>query len=253
MTWSEILLLLVAGTAAGTINTVVGSGSLVTFPALMAVGLPPLLANITNNIGVLPGNISGALAYRRELRGNGGAAWRLAIASVTGGVAGAMLLLVMPAEVFSWVVPVLIVLACVLVIAGPRIKMRLSARRAALGTPPTVSRKLAVGVGLTGVYGGYFGAAQGVILLSVLSIALPGGLQRANALKNVLAASANGAAAVVFLLVSEVHWGAAGLVALGAIVGGQIGGRIGRRIPDLVYRIAIVAIGAIAIVKLVFF
>ncbi|TRW45815.1 sulfite exporter TauE/SafE family protein [Georgenia yuyongxinii] len=253
MTWADILLLLVAGTAAGTINTVVGSGSLVSFPALLAVGLPPVLANVTNNLGVLPGNVSGALAYRRELRGNAGTAWRLAIASVGGGVAGALLLLALPEEVFSWVVPVLIVLACVLIIAGPRIKTWLAARRAAQGAPRAVSGKLALGVGLTGVYGGYFGAAQGVILLSVLSIALPGGMQRANALKNVLAAAANGAAAIVFVLISEVHWTAAGLVAVGAIIGGQIGGRIGRRIPDLAYRIVIVAIGIVAIVHILFF
>lgn len=253
MTWPEILLLLVAGTTAGTINTVVGSGSLVTFPALMAVGLPPVLANVTNNIGVLPGNVSGALAYRRELRSNGATAWRLATASMAGGVAGALLLLALPEEVFSWVVPMLIVMACTLIVVGPRMKIWLAARRAARGAMPTVSGKLAAGVGLTGVYGGYFGAAQGVILLSVLSIALPGGLQRANALKNVLAAAANGAAAVVFVLISEVHWAAAGIVALGAILGGQIGGRLGRRIPDLAYRIVIVTIGVVAIVHLTVF
>ncbi|MPV89321.1 TSUP family transporter [Georgenia ruanii] len=217
------------------------------------VGLPPVLANVTNNIGVLPGNISGALGYRGELRGNGGTAWRLAIASVAGGVAGALLLLVLPEEVFSWVVPLLIVLACVLIIAGPRIKTWLSARRVALGAPRTVSGKLALGVGLTGVYGGYFGAAQGVILLSVLSIALPGGMQRANALKNVLAAAANAAAAVVFVLISEIDWAAAGVVALGAIIGGQIGARVGRRIPDLAFRVVIVAIGIVAIARILFF
>jgi uncharacterized protein len=248
----DILLLVLAGIAAGTINTVVGSGSLVTFPALLAVGLPPVLANVTNNIGVLPGNISGALAYRRELRGSRAMAWRLGIASVVGGVSGALLLLVLPEEVFAWVVPVLIALACVLIIAAPRIKLRLAAR-AAQGASGMPSNRLAVGVGLTGVYGGYFGAAQGVILLSILSIALPGGMQKANGLKNVLAAAANGAAALVFVLISEVHWGAAAAVAVGAILGGQIGGRVGRRIPDVAYRIVIVAIGIVAIARIVFF
>ncbi|MFD1506936.1 sulfite exporter TauE/SafE family protein [Georgenia yuyongxinii] len=253
MTWADALLLLVAGTAAGTINTVVGSGSLVTFPALLAVGLPPVLANVTNNIGVLPGNISGAIGYRRELRGNYRVASRLAIASMIGGVLGALLLLVLPEEIFAWVVPVLIVLACVLIVVGPRLKQRLAARRAAVGAPGAVTGKLSVGVGLTGVYGGYFGAAQGVILLSVLSIALPGGLQKANALKNVLAASANGAAAVVFILISDVDWPAAALVAVGAVIGGQIGARVGRRIPDLVYRVVVLAVGVLAIVHIVAF
>lgn len=251
MTWADVVLLLLAGTTAGTINTVVGSGSLVTFPALLTIGLPPVLANVTNNIGVLPGNISGALGYRRELRGSFGVAWRLALASSVGGVLGAVLLLVLPEQLFTWVVPVLIVLACVLIVAGPRIKKRLAARQMAVIAPRSASRKLAVGIGMTGVYGGYFGAAQGVILLSVLSIALPGGLQRANALKNVLAASANGAAAVVFILMSDIDWVAAALVAAGAVVGGQIGARAGRRIPDVAYRAIVVAVGIVAILVLI--
>ena len=253
MVWTEIVLLLAAGMVAGTINTVVGSGSLVTFPALLAVGMPPVLANVTNNVGVLPGNISGALAYRSELRGNGGIAWRLAMASVLGGVLGALLLLVLPETVFSWIVPVLIVVACILIVAGPRLKSWLATRRSSIAAPRTVSAKLTVGVGLTGAYGGYFGAAQGVILLSLLSISLPDGLQRANALKNILAAAANGGATVVFILISDVYWTAAAVIALGAVVGGQVGGRVGRRIPDLVYRVVIVAIGVVAIAYIVAF
>ncbi|WP_256839807.1 sulfite exporter TauE/SafE family protein [Ornithinimicrobium faecis] len=252
MTWYELTLLLVAGIAAGTINTVVGSGSLVTFPALLSVGLPPVLANVTNNVGVLPGNISGAISYRRELSGSGRLAWRLGVASAIGGVAGALLLLVLPQEVFTWVVPALIVLACVLIVAGPRIKTAIASRAPADATG-RVSGRLATGVGLTGVYGGYFGAAQGVILLSALSIALPGSLQQANALKNVLAAAANGAAAIVFVSISDIHWVAAGAVALGAVIGGQVGGRVGRRIPDGVYRTTIVVIGAAAIVHILVF
>lgn len=253
MAWADIVLLLVTGTVAGIVNTVVGSGSLVTFPALLAVGLPPVVANVTNNVGVLPGNISGALAYRRELRDTRSLLWRLGAASGAGGVAGALLLLVLPAEVFAWVVPILILAACVLIIAGPRIKTWLTARRARNCSRPRGVGRLAGGVGLTGVYGGYFGAAQGVILLSILSITLPGSLQSANALKNVLAACANGAAALVFVALSDVYWFAAGMVAVGAIVGGQIGGRYGRLIPDAAYRVVIVAIGVIAIVQLVMF
>jgi uncharacterized membrane protein YfcA len=158
---------------------------------------------------------------------------------------GAGLLLVLPAELFGMVVPVLIVLACVLVIAGPRLKERVLLRSP---TRTDVSdRKLALPVGLTGVYGGYFGAAQGVILLSMLAWMLPGSLQRANGYKNVLAAAANASAAVVFMCVTPVAWTAAITIAVGAFFGGQIGGWAGQKLPELVYRIVIVMIGAVAV------
>ncbi|MFH5823654.1 sulfite exporter TauE/SafE family protein [Georgenia sp. AZ-5] len=246
---AEILILLVAGTAAGTINTVVGSGSLVTFPALLALGYPPVLANVTNNLGVLPGSVSGSVAYRAELRGYWRTALPLALAAAVGGAAGAVLLLLLPAEVFDGIVPSLIILALVLVVAGPRIKRWSAERRARRGASRVVSPGLLTATGLTGVYGGYFGAAQGVLLISILSIALPGSLHKANAVKNVLGAAANGAAAVVFVTVSEVAWPAAGVIALGAILGGQVGGRAGRRIPELVYRAIIVVIGLVAVVS----
>jgi len=246
MTWIEVTILFLSGTLAGIINTVVGSGSLITFPALLALGYPPILANVTNNVGVLPGSISGAIAYRKELKGQFKPVALLAIFSGTGGLAGALLLLQLPAEVFNGVVPALIILACVLVIIGPRLKQAIAARRAEKGVP---SHKIALfaTTGLTGVYGGYFGAAQGVILLSGLSILLPGTIQRANAYKNVLAAVANFAAAIVFVAISEVAWLAAAVIAAGAILGGQIGGWVGLRLPPLVLRIVIVAVGIAAI------
>ena len=250
MSWLDVLLLFVAGTAAGTINAVVGSGSLITFPALLALGYPPVLANVTNNIGVLPGSISGAVAYRRELHGQ----WRhvlpLAGCSALGGLVGALLLLVLPASAFNGIVPVLILLAVVLVIVSPWLRRWSAARQAkaeaemARGERPA----LFAATGLTGVYGGYFGAAQGVILLSILSILLKGGMQRANAYKNVLAATANGAAAVVFVFSTPVAWVAALVIAVGAVIGGQIGGSVGRRLPPIVYRGIIVVIGIVAII-----
>ena len=247
MTWFEVAILFLSGTLAGIINTVVGSGSLVTFPALLALGYPPILANVTNNVGVLPGSISGAIAYRKELKGQFKPVALLAIFSGLGGLAGALLLLQLPAEVFDGVVPALITLACVLVIVGPRLKQAIAARRARKGVP---THKVApfVTTGLTGVYGGYFGAAQGVILLSGLSILLPGSIQRANAYKNVLSAVANFAAAIVFVAISQVAWLAAGVIAAGAILGGQIGGWVGQRLPPLVLRIVIVAVGIAAII-----
>ncbi len=265
-----ILLLALAGLGAGMINTIVGSGSLITFPALLAVGYPPVLANVTNNLGVLPGSISGAIGYRRELKGQWRSIVPLMVSSGIGGVAGALLLLVLPAEVFNGVVPVLIALACVLVVTGPTLKKRIaarqllaSARRNQRGTGPEVTftedgepevsenrAGLSVATALSGTYGGYFGAAQGVILLSILSIMLKGSLQRANAMKNVLTASANFTAGVVFVALTPIDWFAAGIIAVGAIVGGQLGAKLGRRIPELALRITIVVVGVIAIVAL---
>ncbi|MET3767420.1 putative membrane protein YfcA [Marisediminicola sp. UYEF4] len=247
MSWIEVVVLFVSGTLAGIINTVVGSGSLITFPVLLALGYPPVLANVTNNVGVFPGSISGAIAYRKELKGQLKPVLALATFSALGGLAGALLLLQLPAEVFDGVVPALIVLALLLVVFGPRIKRTIAARRLARDEAPKNRVALFTTTALTGVYGGYFGAAQGVILLSSLSILLPGSLQRANAYKNVLAATANGAAAIVFVLISQVAWLAAGVIAIGAILGGQIGGWVGQRLPPLVLRIVIVVVGLAAI------
>lgn len=287
MNWIEIALLLTTGTLAGVINAVVGSGSLVTFPTLVALGYPPVLANVTNNIGVLPGSVSAAIAYRRQLAGQWRTVLPLAAFSAAGGAIGAVLLLILPAAAFDAVVPVLILLACVLVLIGPALKKRIDARKPdrnssmtsasglVIGHNPTAlsysaagivdaanqdeiryeqvadtrrTRGLITTVGLTGIYGGYFGAAQGVILLSMLMLLVRGGIQRANAYKNVFAATANGAAAVVFVFTTPVAWLAALLVVIGAIVGGQLGGRVGRLIPEIVYRIIIVIIGFAAIV-----
>ena len=247
MTWLEIIILFLSGTLAGIINTVVGSGSLVTFPALIALGYPPILANVTNNVGVLPGSISGAIAYRRELKGQLKPLALLAAFSVAGGLLGALLLLQLPPSTFDGVVPVLIILACVLVVIGPWLKRKIAESRKP-GHEQSHRVALHATSGLTGVYGGYFGAAQGVLLLSSLSVLLPGGIQRANAYKNVLAATANFAAAIVFVCISQVAWLAAGVIAVGAVLGGQIGGSVGRRLPPIVFRTIVVGIGIVATV-----
>jgi uncharacterized membrane protein YfcA len=236
-----------AGTAAGTVNAVVGSGSLITFPTLLAAGYPPVLANVSNDVGLVPGSISGAIGYRRELGGQGPRIRRLGAASVSGGVVGATLLLLLPGTVFDSVVPVLILLACFLVAFGPGIKRRVLARRPEEGHGGVV---LWGTVFLTGVYGGYFGAAQGVILISLLSIFLSDDLQRLNGLKNVLAALVNGVAAAIFIAFHHIAWGAVGLLALGSVLGGQLGATVGRRIPPAAYRVVIVVVGVIVAVKL---
>ncbi|MGH3413182.1 MAG: sulfite exporter TauE/SafE family protein [Marmoricola sp.] len=236
---------LAAGMAAGTINTVVGSGTLITFPTLLAVGLPPVTANVSNTIGLVPGSASGAWGYRAELRGQRSRVLRFASASVLGGVIGAVLLLRLPHSAFDAIVPALIGLGVLLVIFGPRISRRLNAHRTRSEEP---NRWVWPAVAGTGVYGGYFGAAQGVILMAVLGIGIEDDLQRHNALKNVLAALVNGVAAVIFIVVAHPDWRAVGLVALGSVVGGQIGARVGRRLPPLVLRLVIVVVGVVAIV-----
>lgn len=251
----QFLLLIGAGLIAGCINTIVGSGSLVSFPALLAVGFPPVLANVTNNVGVLPGSVSGAIGYRRELKGKGRSLLPLAVTAGLGGIGGALLLLVLPAEIFSGIVPALIALACVLVLVGPALKKRAAARKALREDDGDedegeVTPGLLTTTAATGIYGGYFGAAQGVILLSILSILLKGTMQYANGVKNVLAASANFSAAIVFVALVPIDWLAAAAVAVGAIVGGQVGAQVGRRIPDLALRIVIVAVGVAAIIAL---
>ncbi len=252
MTPLDALVLVLAGTGAGTINAIVGSGSLVTFPTLLALGYPPLLANVTNNIGVLPGSVSGVVGYRHELRGQRARVMRLGPASLVGGTAGALLLLVLPASAFRAIVPVLILGACVLVVIGPRLSRWLARRGHRGGGTDVGGRGLFLTALLTGVYGGYFGAAQGVILLALLGIFLDDDLQRINACKNVLAALTNGAAAIIFALATDVAWGAAALLALGSVVGGQIGAATGRRIPPTIYRVVILVVGLVAFGRLVF-
>jgi len=246
---SSAVLVALAGLAAGTMNVIVGSGSLVTFPTLLAVGLAPVLANVSNTVGLVPGSVSGVTAYRRELRGQLARAMRLGLGSVLGGVAGAVLLLALPGTVFRRVIPVLIVVACILMAVQPRVSRWITERG---DRHPHGGSTLLGAIFATGVYGGYFGAAQGVILLALLATFIEDDLQRLNGLKNVLTSLANGSAAVVFIAASHVSWEAAGLVAAGAVTGGQIGGRVGRRLRPSVLRIVVVA-GGLAVSGVLFY
>jgi uncharacterized membrane protein YfcA len=244
--------ILLAGVAAGTINTVVGSGTLITFPTLLAFGVPPVTANVSNTIGLVPGSVSGAIGYRRELNGQRGRLLRLASASLVGGIAGAVLLLALPPEAFNAIVPVLILGGCVLVVLQPTIARRVATRAESRGgVPEHGALWVWVLVMLTGVYGGYFGAAQGVLLMAVLGIGIQDSLQRLNGTKNVLAGLVNAVAAVVFIVVAEVDWVVAALIAVGAVVGGQVGATVGRRLPPLVLRMVIVTVGLVAVVAFV--
>ncbi|GAA4239472.1 sulfite exporter TauE/SafE family protein [Actinomadura meridiana] len=243
-----------AGVAAGGINTIVGSGSLITFPTLVALGYPPVVANVSNNIGLVPGSATGAYGYREELRGQRGRLLRLGSASIVGAVVGALLLLGLPAEAFDIIVIALILVALILVVAQPRLQKWVLGRREGEHRPHG-GPALWVGVLLAGMYGGYFGAAQGIILIALLGIMLDEDLQRVNAAKNVLSAVVNGSAAVVFTAMwlfsdTEINWWAVLLIASGATTGGLIGARVGRRIPPLVLRVVIVVVGTVAIVNL---
>ncbi len=243
----EALAIVGVGLVAGTINTIVGSGSLITFPTLLAFGFSPVVANVSNTVGLVPGSLSGAIAYRSELRGQRPRLLILGVASVAGGITGAVLLLVLPGSVFRHVVPALILVACILVALQPRLSASLSGNRVRHehGGPA-----LFASVFLTGVYGGYFGAAQGVILLSLLGIFFADDLQRLNADKNVLAFLVNGIAALLFMVFAHVSWEAAGLLAAGSVVGGQVGGTLGRRLPAPLLRVVIIAVGVAAAIAL---
>lgn len=249
----EAVAVLTAGIAAGTINVIVGSGTLVTFPTLLALGVPPVTANVSNSVGLVFGSLTGAWGYRRELAGTRPLLLRLIPASLAGAVIGAVLLLRLPADAFEMIVPVLIGIALVLVVVQPRIAAALVARRDGdVGAPSGAGPVVVVGTLLTGVYGGYFGAAQGVLLLGLLGSFLTGGLQKVNGIKNVLAAVANGVAAVTFLVIepSLVDWTVAALLAAGSVAGGLVGAGIGRRLPSPALRGVIVVVGVLAIVRL---
>ncbi len=248
MTVLEATLVFVAGVAAGTINTVVGSGTLITFPVLLSVGMSPLTANVSNTLGLVPGSFMGAYGYRHRLTGQRALVLRLGSASVVGALIGAALLLALPAGAFKAIVPVLIGLSLALVVAGPAINRRLAGR----GRDPEAAPSGSLwGATLgAGAYGGYFGAAQGVLLMGLLSALHGGDVQRNNAVKNILAGTANLVAAVVFVVVARPDWWAVALVAAGSTIGGVVGARVGQRLRPGVLRATIVGVGVIAIVKL---
>lgn len=247
----EALAILGAGLAAGTINTIVGSGSLITFPTLLAFGYSPVVANVSNTVGLVPGSFSGVVGYRRELVGQRARAIPLCVAAGAGGLTGGLLLLALPAAAFARIVPVLILLACALIVLQPRLSRAVAARRAAAGVEGhRGGPMLTLGVFLNGIYGGYFGAAQGVILIAILAILVDDDLQRLNGLKNLITVVVNGVAALLFVLVAPVSWPPAAVLAVGAIAGGQLGAHVGRRLSPLVLRSAIVVIGVAVAVRL---
>ncbi|MDI1290889.1 MAG: sulfite exporter TauE/SafE family protein [bacterium] len=245
MEFSTLALLAAAGFAGGFINAAVGSGTLIVYPALVAAGLAPVSANGTNTAGLSPGNFAAAWAYRRELRERLTELRKPLIAAVIGAAIGAVLVVSLPSKVFTSIVPWLVASATVLVAVQPLMVRWLRSR------PQVERRALWPWSGAVGVYGGYFGAAQGVMLMAVLGLVYDSDTQRSNAAKNILAATANLTAAVVFAVSGAVVWLAALAVAIGSVPGGYVGGRVSRLLPNYVLRALVVLVGVGATVYLV--
>ncbi|GAA4285501.1 sulfite exporter TauE/SafE family protein [Brevibacterium daeguense] len=288
----EIVLVLLAGLGAGTINAIVGSGTLITFPTLVAFGVPPVTATMSNAVGLIPGNIASSFGYREELRGQGRKILQLLPASLLGSVVGAFLLLSLPENAFETIVPVLIVLAIILVVGQPALQRYLRERKAARGEgrpaseqsggagsadaqpaavgpddhggavtasgshpaggpPLSTGRFIAVlaAVFFTAVYGGYFAAAQGIILIALLGLLVPESLQRINGAKNVLVLVVNSVAAAVYIAIGfdRINWQAVLLIAIGSLIGGYLGARVGRRLNPVLLRSVIVVLSLVAL------
>ncbi|MFZ1362322.1 MAG: sulfite exporter TauE/SafE family protein [Candidatus Nanopelagicales bacterium] len=239
----EYLLLVLAGIAAGALNAAVGAGTLITFPALVATGLNPVVANGTSSLGLLPGNLTGAYAYRDYLTGQWKRIAPWIVATAIGAVVGALLVVKLPPGVFTAVVPWLIASACFLVLVQPLVKkLRRDEDR------PLVA---IIANGVVGIYGGYFGAGQGVAYLAVLGAFATKTLQEANAFKNVLAGIAGLIATIIFCVSGVVSYGAALAVAVGALIGGAIGGYLAKLAPEWLFRLIVVAVGIVAMIQVI--
>jgi uncharacterized membrane protein YfcA len=241
-----VAIVALAGVWAGLINAVVGSGTLVTFPVLVALGYPPVTATTSNAIGLITGSITGAVGYRSELEGHGRRLVGYAVASFFGAIGGTVLLS-LPADAFETIVPVLVAISVLLVVVQPLLSRRLGDRAA---VDRTASPLLYVLIFLVGVYGGYFTAAQGIMLVGVMGLLLADPLQRLNAFKNTLTAVVNLVAGVIYAFVAPVSWPVVAVLAVSSIVGGLLGASVGKRLSPTVLRGAIVVIGVAAVVRL---
>ena len=253
----HMMVIVAAGVGAGAINSLVGSGTLITFPTLVALGFPPVTATMSNAIGLVAGGVSGTWGYRAELAGQWPRLrWQIP-ASLTGAAIGAFLLLHLPEKVFTRIVPVLLIMALVLVVTGPRIQAYARRRAEAAGrsaehVSPARMAALVFGTFAVGVYGGYFTAAQGILLIGVMGALLPEDMQRMNAAKNLLSLLVNVVAAIAYTLVAfdRVSWPVAGLIAVGSLVGGWLGSHYGRRLSPTALRAVIVVVGLIGLYRL---
>ena len=269
--WWQVALILVAGVWAGMINTIVGSGTLVTFPVLVTMGVPPVTASMSNAMGLIAGNLTGAWSYRSELGGVKRTLLKLIPCSLVGGVIGAALLLTLPEEVFGVVAPVLIVVALLFVIFQPRLQAMVRRRKAEQEAaaqadtdiettggevdPEQSKQPLALYIlaFFAGIYGGYFVAAQGVLLMGILGVFLLASMQAANAVKNVLVAAVNIVAALSYILLAfdRINWWVVLFIALSSTLGSWMGAKIGKRLSPIALRTVIVILGVVALVNMV--
>ncbi|MFE4198854.1 sulfite exporter TauE/SafE family protein [Paenarthrobacter sp. NPDC056912] len=246
------ILVFFAGLWAGTINAVVGSGTLVTFPVLIAIGITPVVASMSNAMGLVAGTAAGAWGYRREVAGRGRQLMKLLPASLLGGITGAWLLLHLPEKVFHYVAPVLLVLALLMVLFQPKMQAWVKNREQ---NPEHAIRDrshgllLVVLVYLAGVYGGYFVAAQGILLVGILGVFLSGTMQNANAMKNFLVLGVNMVAAISYLIFAfdRINWLVVLLIAVSSTIGGLVGAKVGRRLSPRVLRAVIFTLGIVAL------
>ena len=248
LTASHIVVLILAGIGAGVVNGVAGGGTLISFPILLALGYPALTANITNTVGIWPGYVAGAAGFRHEISGQGEHLRQLAPVAVVGSIAGAILLLTTSSADFKKLAPWLVLGASVLFAVQPLLKRALSGSSHA--PPRTRPLLLGGGIFLASVYGGYFGAGLGVMLLAILGLALPDSITRTSGLRTVLSIVVNGVAAVVFLVHGGLAWRAVGLLAIGSLVGGWVGARVALSIPAVALRVVVIAVGLATVVKL---
>ncbi|MCW2843720.1 MAG: putative rane transporter protein [Nocardioides sp.] len=253
VTGLERLAVLGAGLGAGILTTTVGVASLLSFPVLVALGIPPVVANASNTVGLIPAGISGSFGYREELRAHPRVTIAVILTCAGGAVLGAVLLLAMPAGVFEAVVPWLILFTCLLVGAQPTISGWVRTRRT--GPDAHLPRTLmspvtTVFAALTGVYGGYFGAGSGVMMVAVLGLGLDLELRVVNALKTMAVFAANVVAGAIFLVVADLDWAAVALLAIGSVFGGYLGARVGRRLPPTLFRVLVVLAGIVAAVTM---
>lgn len=252
MTGWEQVALVAAGLGAGVLTSTVGVASLLSFPVLIALGIPPVVANASNTLGLIPASLGGSLGYRRELRGQPGVTWVLVLTAAIGSVGGAVLLLALPSSVFESIVPWLILFTCLLVGAQPWISRWLRSRR----HPDDIHPRIALSpatiffAGPTGVYGGYFGAGAGVMMMAVLSLGLDLELRIVNALKTLALLAANVVAGLIFVFVADLDYTAVGLLAAGSIIGGYAGSHLGRILPPTLLRILVVLAGLIAAITM---
>jgi len=248
----ELVAVAAAGLGAGVLTSTVGVASLASFPVLLALGLPPVVANASNTVGVLPGALSGSFGYRAELRARPALTGRVLVTSAVGSVAGALLLLTLPSEVFEAVVPWLILGACVLVGVTPWLSGWLRRRRhpESPQVRETMSAPTTAFATLTGVYGGYFGAGSGVMMTAVLGLGLDLDLRVVTALKTLAVMASNLVASVVFVLLADLAWDVVAALAVGSVLGGYVGARVGRLLPPTLLRVLVVAAGVVAAVIL---